>query len=168
MAELFLDSTSKRRNGRRQFGCTALTNSLCVSVWFTLLSLQLGLLEAISENTRPTHRCCSASRPEKDFLVTERIRFPCRNLGKRQKSGQLQTSLSLISLISLAQSRLKHHVMLIMNSQFFQLVQSRERPIHVFNGPGDFIILEIPFRKETKADRIVKKSTPRKQLHWRC
>lgn len=36
-------------------------------------------------NSRPTHRCCSASRPEKDFLVTERIWFPCRNLGKQQK-----------------------------------------------------------------------------------
>lgn len=27
-----------------------------------------------------THRCSRVSRPEKDFLVTERIRFPWRNL----------------------------------------------------------------------------------------
>lgn len=34
-----------------------------------------------------THRCCSASRPEKDFLVTERIWFPCRNLGKNHRTS---------------------------------------------------------------------------------
>lgn len=49
MTEFFLDSTSKPRNGRRQSGCTTLTNSVCVSVWFTLISLQLRLLETISE-----------------------------------------------------------------------------------------------------------------------
>lgn len=47
-----------------------------------------------------------------------------------------------------------------MNSQVFQLVQSRKRPIHVFYGPGDFIILEIPFVKETKTDHTVKNPHP--------
>lgn len=37
-----------------------------------------------------THRRCSVSRPEKDFLVTERIWFPCRNLGK-QKSDSFKS-----------------------------------------------------------------------------
>ena len=63
-------------------------------------------------------------------------------------------------------SSLRHHVTLIMNSQFFELVQCREGPVHVLNGPGDFILLEIPFffPRETKTDRVVKKkkSTPRK------
>lgn len=32
--------------------------------------------------------------------------------------------------------------------QRFQFVQSRERPVHVFNGPGNFILFEIPSRKK--------------------
>ena len=50
-------------------------------------------------------------------------------------------------------SSLRHHVTLIMNSQFFELVQRREGPVHVLNGPGDFILLEIPFFSQRNKDR---------------
>lgn len=52
---------------------------------------------------------------------------------------------------------------MIPHSQFFQLVQSRERSIHVFDSPGDFIILEIPFRRSKHKKHFKKKEE--KKIH---
>lgn len=118
---------------------------------------------------------------EADSQVLQRVQARERLLGHRtdlvplQESGKTTKVCSISNLVGcisfmfhkVTQFRGKHHVTLIMNSQFFQLVQSRERPIHVFNGPGDFIILEIPFRRNKDRPHC-KKSTPRKQLHLRC
>lgn len=42
---------------------------------------------------RSTHRCSSVSRPENDFLVTERIWFPWRNLRKVYLSFHSNTAI---------------------------------------------------------------------------
>lgn len=39
------------------------------------------------------------------------------------------------------------------NSQFLQVMQSRERSVHVLDGPRDFIVFQIP-AKETKTDML--------------
>lgn len=82
-----------------------------------------------------THRCCSASRPEKDFLVTERIWFPCRNLGKEKPTGQPD---------QVQPGWAGGHAAAVGNSQPLQLLQGGERPVHVFDGPGDLVLLEVP------------------------
>lgn len=86
---------------------------------------------------------------------------------KKKKKNQFQSSpllgcliLSVSHKVTRSSSR---HVTPIMNSQFFELVQRGEGPIHVLNGPGDFILLEIPFFPRRNKDRPrCKKSTPRK------
>lgn len=91
-----------------------------------------------------THRCCSASRPEKDFLVTERIWFPCRNLEEVKKKPQ-NKSRSVSDLAGETSRRRCRQ-----NLQLLQLLQSREWPVHVFDGPGDLVLLEVPLETETK------------------
>lgn len=43
------------------------------------------------------------------------------------------------------------------NLQLLQLLQSRERPVHVFDGPGDLVLLEVPLETETKTRPHCKK-----------
>lgn len=58
----------------------------------------------------------------------------------------------------------KHSGTLFQNLQLLQFVQRRERPVHVFNGPGDFILLEIPSRGNKDKPRCYNK-TEKKNTH---
>lgn len=49
------------------------------------------------------------------------------------------------------------HAAAVGNLQPLQLLQGRERPIHVLDGPGDLVLLEVPFDRN-KETTLLKRS----------
>lgn len=150
----FLEYTSKERNGWRQFGHTPLKNSLCVIHPALFTARTFNNLW----NTRPTHRCCSASRPEKDFLVTERISFPCRNLGKRQTTWSI-SDLTFTLWLYFVRAAWNITLRWSWTYSFFSLSNAEKGPFM------SSMVQEISFfwrslSDETKTDRIVKTPHP--------
>lgn len=92
---------------------------------------------------------------ERDSQVLQRVQARERLLGHgadlvplQEPGGKKKNTKQARSVSDLAGETSRHRRR--GNLQLLQLLQRGERPVHVFDGPGDLVPLEVPLATETK------------------